>query len=342
MKIVVAIDSFKGCLTSAQANEAARQGILDIMPQAQVVMHTMSDGGEGWLDACMLEGDEVVAVVISDPLLRPIEARYLKRGSTAIIEIAEACGLNLLKPEERNPLVASSFGVGQIIADAINRGCATFIVGLGGSGTSDAGRGMLEALKDITIPNNTRFVIATDVDNPLYGPYGAAAVFGPQKGATAEMVKELDRQARALADKAARLMQTDKAKEPGAGAAGGLGYAFMQFLNAERRSGIELLLDLVDLDQELADADLVITGEGRADSQTLMGKAPVGILNRAKRRGIPVMLIAGQVDNCEALAKAGFTEVVCINKKGIPLEDAMKRDVAFNNIKDALRLTIPR
>ena len=342
MKIVVAIDSFKGCLTSDQANEAARQGILDIMPQAQVVMHTMSDGGEGWLDACMLEGDEVVAVVISDPLLRPIEARYLKRGSTAIIEIAEACGLNLLKPEERNPLVASSFGVGQIIADAINRGCATFIVGLGGSGTSDAGRGMLEALKDITIPNNTRFVIATDVDNPLYGPNGAAAVFGPQKGATTEMVKELDRQARALANKAARLMQTDKAKEPGAGAAGGLGYAFMQFLNAERRSGIELLLDLVDFDQELADADLVITGEGRADSQTLMGKAPVGILNRAKRRGIPVMLIAGQVDYCEALAKAGFTEVVCINKKGIPLEDAMKRDVAFNNIKDALRLTIPR
>ena len=342
MKIVVAIDSFKGCLTSAQANEAAHQGILDIMPQAQVVTHTMSDGGEGWLDACMLEGDEVVAVVISDPLLRPIEARYLKRGSTAIIEIAEACGLNLLKPEERNPLVASSFGVGQIIADAINRGCTTFIVGLGGSGTSDAGRGMLEALKDITIPNNTRFVIATDVDNPLYGPNGAAAVFGPQKGATTEMVEELDRQARALADKAARLMQTDKAKEPGAGAAGGLGYAFMQFLNAERRSGIELLLDLVDFDQELADADLVITGEGRADNQTLMGKAPMGILNRAKHRGIPVMLIAGQVDNYEALAKAGFTEVVCINKKGIPLEDAMKRDVAFNNIKDALRLTIPR
>lgn len=342
MKVLVAIDSFKGCLTSAEANEAVRQGILDIMPHAQVVIHTMSDGGEGWLDACMLERDEVVAIVISDPLLRPIEARYLKRGSTAIIEIAEACGLNLLKPEERDPLVTSSFGVGQIIADALERGCTTFIVGLGGSGTSDAGRGMLEALKDITIPNNTRFVIATDVDNPLYGPNGAAAVFGPQKGATPKMVKELDRQARLFAEEAARQMKTDKAMEPGAGAAGGLGYAFMQYLNAERRSGIELLLDLVNFDQDLALADLVVTGEGRADCQTLMGKAPMGILNRAKRQGVPVILIAGQVDNRNALTKAGFTKVVCINKKGIPLEDAMKRDVAFNNIKNALRLTIPK
>ena len=159
---------------------------------------------------------------------------------------------------------------------------------------------MLEALKDITIPNNTRFVIATDVDNPLYGPNGAAAVFGPQKGATPKMVKELDRQARLFAEEAARQMKTDKAMEPGAGAAGGLGYAFMQYLNAERRSGIELLLDLVNFDQDLALADLVVTGEGRADCQTLMGKAPMGILNRAKRQGEPVLLIAGQFDNRNA------------------------------------------
>lgn len=341
MKVLVAIDSFKGCMTSAEANEAARQGILERLPQAQVVMLKMSDGGEGWLDACYRQGDEVVETIVSDPLFRPTKARYIKRGDTAVIEIAEACGLNLLRPEERNPLVASSYGVGQLIADALRQGCKHFIVGLGGSGTSDAGRGMMEALKNTSFPEETHFVIATDVDNPLFGPNGAAVVFGPQKGATPKMVEDLDRQARLFAEKTAKQMHIDKAMEPGAGAAGGLGYAFMQFLNAERRSGIELLFDMLDFDSILANADLVITGEGHADRQTLMGKAPVGILNRAKAQDVPVVLLAGQVDEREAFLQAGFADVVCINEKGLPLEEAMKNDVAFNNIKDALRFKVP-
>ena len=336
MKVIVAIDSFKGCLTSDEANEAASQGLRNGLPQAQVVTVAMSDGGEGWLDACRQESDQIIAINVADPLLRPTKARYIKRGNTAVIEIAEACGLNLLKPEERNPLVASSFGVGQIITDALKRGCISFIVGLGGSGTSDAGRGMMEALKGTVIPLDVHFTIATDVDNPLYGPNGAANIFGPQKGATPEMIEILDRHARSFAEEAARKMDANKAMAPGAGAAGGLGYAFMQFMNAERRSGIDLILDMVNFDQKLEDADLIITGEGRADSQTLMGKTPKGILERAGKHNIPVILIAGQVDNRDALIDAGFTDVICINKKGLPLEEAIKHDVAYNNLWKAV------
>ena len=333
MKIILAFDSLKGCLTSAQANEAARQGILAVQPQADVAIITISDGGEGWLDAYRTHGDEVVTTDVADPLLRTTKASYLKRGNMAIIEIAQACGLYLLSPEERNPLAASSFGVGQLIADALAKGCKRFIVGLGGSGTSDAGRGMMQALKGIDIPADAHFTIATDVDNPLYGPRGAAAVFGPQKGATPEMIAVLDDKARTFAQQAAQRIGHDRSHEPGAGAAGGLGYAFMQFMNAERRPGIDLLLDSIGFEDIAADADLIITGEGHADRQTLMGKAPMGVLRRAQKHDTPVILIAGQINDREELMRAGFTDVVGINKKSLPIGEALKPEIARENIK---------
>ncbi len=340
MKIIAAIDSFKGCLTSAEANEAAAGGIAETWPQAEVVATNVSDGGEGWIEAFRRRGDKSITTEVLDPLGRPIKARYLRRNDTAIIEIAEACGLQLFSPEERNPLVANSFGVGQLIVDALARKCRNFIIGLGGSAVSDAGRGMMAALTDICIPKDCHFTIATDVDNPLCGSNGAAAIFAPQKGATPAMVEVLDERARAFAHEAAQRLGVDRSDEPGAGAAGGLGYAFMQFLNAERRSGIDLLLDSIDFDSIIADSDLIITGEGHADRQTLMGKVPLGILKRAKKLRIPTFLIAGKVDNREALLEAGFAEVICINKKGLPFEEAIKHDVAFNNIKETMRLLL--
>lgn len=340
MKIVAAIDSMKGCLTSAEANRAARCGVLEVLPEAEVAEFTVSDGGEGWLSAVRREGDEDVAITVDDPLRRPVCARYLVRGQTAIIEVAEACGLSLLSTSERNPLVASSFGVGQIIADALSRGCTNLIIGLGGSVTSDAGRGMMEALKGQHVPADISVTIATDVDNPLYGPHGAAAVFAPQKGATDEMIEELDRQARLFAHKAAQQSGFDRSLEPGAGAAGGLGYAFMQFFNATRRPGIDLLIDSAGFDSIIADADIIITGEGHADRQTLMGKAPMGILRRAQSRLIPTLLIAGRIDDRQALLEAGFADAICINKKSLPIREAIKRDVAIKNIKTAVSAAI--
>ena len=347
MKVVVAIDSFKGCLSSAEAGAAAVAGIKEQWPEAEVVCLPVSDGGEGWLEAWMAhsgaEGGAYITTTVHDPLLRPVQARYLKAGDLAIIEVAEACGLHLLKPEERNPLVASSRGVGELIADAMHRGCKRFIVGLGGSAVSDAGIGMsLAAVRG----DETSFLIATDVSNPLYGPHGAAAVFGPQKGATVEMVEELDRRAKAFADENARVMGFDRSGEAGAGAAGGLGYAFMQFFGAERRSGAELLLEAVHFDELIRDADCIITGEGRADSQTLMGKLPSVILRHAQAQGIPCHLLAGSIANLpsltgegsgerllNALLSSGFASVHCINPPDLPLSEAMKPTIARRNIQ---------
>ena len=341
MKIVIAIDSFKGCLSSVEANAAAREGVLLACPAAEVVTVPISDGGEGWIEAYHSAcGGEMIEVTACDPLRRPVTASYLIQGQTAVIEVAKVIGLNLLLPEERNPLIASSYGVGQLIIDALQRGCKQFIIGLGGSATSDAGQGMMEALQGTFLPTDVQFTIASDVANPLYGPKGAAAVFGPQKGATSQMVKELDHRARLFAEEAATKMHIDKAQSPGAGAAGGLGYALMQFMNARQRSGIELLTELTDFDRQLADACLVITGEGRADSQTVMGKAPMGILNRAKSHSVPVVLVAGQINDRIALLQAGFAEALCTNPPTLPEAEAMRKEVAQENIRLTAKLLV--
>ena len=342
MHLVLAIDSFKGCLTSAEANAAAREGVLRALPKAEVTAIPVSDGGEGWLEAFhAAKGGAYVEATVLDPLMRPVRACYLVQGERAVVEMARASGLTLLRPDERTPLLASSYGTGQLVADAVRQGCRDILVGLGGSATSDAGCGMLRALRDafgeaLESLQAVRFTIATDVDNPLYGPEGAAQVFGPQKGATPAMIDELDRRAMAFAADAERLMGYDCSREPGAGAAGGLGYAFMQHLHAQRRSGIELLLDAIDADTLLAHADLVITGEGKADTQTLRGKVPAGILRRASGHHLPVVLIAGQVEDREQLLAAGFAQVECIHPVGTPLNEALRPDVTCRNIQHLL------
>lgn len=337
-KIIVAIDSFKGCLTSAEANQAACEGILSKMPEAKVVQVPVSDGGEGWLEAFYAAmGGSIVEVNVKDPLMRPIVAQYLIQGDTAVIEIAKASGLTLLKPEERNPMVATSYGTGQLVVDAIRRGCKHIIVGLGGSATSDCGIGMLEAIENADY-KDVRFTIATDVTNPLCGENGAAHIFGPQKGATPEMVEALDARAKHFAEASTKHLGRDCQNMPGAGAAGGLGYAFLQYMNAECRSGIDLLLDTIHFDDLLQDADLVITGEGSADRQTLMGKLPFGILQRARKQNVPVMLIAGRIADEQILLDAGFSRVACINPLGLPLDIAMQPATAKENIRKTVRI----
>jgi glycerate kinase len=346
-KVIVAIDSFKGCLTSAEANQAASEGIIDKMPDAKVLQVPVSDGGEGFMEAFKAAmGGEIVEVNVKDPLMRTIVAQYLVQGDTAVIEIAKASGLTLLSPEERNPMVATSYGTGQLVVDAVRRGCKRIIVGLGGSATSDCGMGMLRAIidsfakhgnwDDVRELDNVRFTIATDVTNPLCGENGAAHVFGPQKGATHEQVLALDARAKRFAEASAKHLGRDYQNMLGAGAAGGLGYAFLQYMNADCRSGIDLLLDTIHFDDLLQDASLVITGEGSADRQTLMGKLPFGILQRAQKHDVPVMLIAGRIADEQQLLDAGFSHAACINPPNTPLEIAMQPATAKENIRNTV------
>ena len=330
MNIIIAIDSFKGCLSSALANQSAADGVLSVSADVKVVQMPVSDGGEGWLSAYHAAiGGELITKTVRDPLMRWIEAQYLVKDQTAVVEIAQASGLPLLTAEERNPMVATSYGTGQLIVDAVRRGCKEIIVGLGGSATSDCGKGMLRAIidafaqqgtwDDITELQNVRFTIATDVTNPP------------------EMVQELDAITRRFADLSAKHFGFDRQNEPGAGAAGGLGYAFLQYMNAGCRSGIELLLEAVNFDTLLQDASLVITGEGSADRQTLMGKLPFGILQSAKRHQVPVALIAGRIGDRQQLLDAGFAHVECINPPGLSLEEAIQPSVAQQNIKTTVQ-----
>ena len=341
MKVIIAIDSFKGCLTSKEANEAAAEGLRKAYPDAEIVEVPVSDGGEGYMEAFHAAiGGRLEEVTVRDPLMRPITAKYLLRNEMAVIEIAQASGLTLLTQEERNPMVATSYGTGQLVADAVRKGASHIIVGLGGSATSDAGIGMLRALidtfakhgswDDIEALKDVTFTIASDVKNPLYGEKGAAHVFAPQKGATPEMVLALDERARRFAEVSAKHFGYDRSQMPGAGAAGGLGYAFLQYLDAKSISGIQLLLDTIRFKEIVKEADLIITGEGSADRQTLMGKLPMGILEQAG--SVPVVLIAGKTSDREELLNAGFSRVECINPPGISFEEAMRKDVAQHNI----------
>jgi glycerate kinase len=348
MKIVVAIDSFKGCLTSKEANQAAAEGIRNDCPDAEVVQVPVSDGGEGFMEAFHAAiGGELIELTVRDPLMRPVSARYLLHDKLAVIEIAQASGLTLLIKEERNPMVATSYGTGQLVADAVRKGAEHIIVGLGGSATSDAGIGMLRALIDIFAKHgewddikalkHVRFTIASDVKNPLCGEHGAAHVFAPQKGATPEMVLQLDERARKFAEVSAMHFGYDCSEQKGAGAAGGLGYAFLQYMHADCKPGIELLLDTIRFHEIVHDADLVITGEGSADRQTLMGKLPMGILKQSGN--VPVCLIAGRISDKQELLNAGFAHVECINPEDISLKEAMRKEVATHNIIDTISRT---
>lgn len=347
-KIIIACDSYKGCLTSKEVNDAMASGVNAL----EVITLEMSDGGEGMLDAFLSAmGGERVMMHAHDALMRWIDAAYsivkIKKNDevagfqegdeVAIIEIAQAAGLALIEPEQRNPMKATSWGVGEMVMNAYSRGIRKFIVGLGGSATSDSGIGMLKAMGDDwkKIRKDCSFVLASDVTNPLCGPQGAAHVFAPQKGADAKMVEMLDKRAEKFAEVSAKHFGFDKSETPGAGAAGGLGYAFLQYFDAEFQPGAELLLQAVGFDELLKDADLVITGEGHSDKQTLMGKLPQRILEHSK--GKRVWLVSGGISDEQVLLDAGFDRVMAVTPKEMPLQEAMKPEVAVENITTTIR-----
>ena len=389
-KIIIACDSYKGCLSSREVNEAIASGlkvwnaddasseikIFDSDASSpEIITLEMSDGGEGMLDAFLsaMKGERV-RIHAHDALMRWIEAEYGIVDDTAIIEIAQTAGLALIEPEQRNPMKATSWGVGEMIMNAYRRGVRRFIVGLGGSATSDCGIGMLKAMGDDwkKIRRECSFVLASDVTNPLCGENGAAYVFAPQKGADAKMVQMLDDRARKFAEVSSRHFGYDRSEAPGAGAAGGLGYAFLQYFNAEARPGAELLLDEIGFDVLILDADLVITGEGHSDKQTLMGKLPQRILEHVRKcresdkshvacsqfagdckspessessessespdSSFPlVWLVSGGVSDRLAMQNAGFDRVIQVTPDSMPLEEAMKPDVARNNILKVIK-----
>lgn len=351
-KIIIAIDSFKGCLTSTEAEAAVAEALHDALDDVETLCLPMSDGGEGMAETFTqaLSGN-LITTYVHDPMMRRISTVFgVTPDGTAIIEAAKACGLTLVKEEERNPMRATSYGVGELVAAAVKRGCRKFIVGLGGSGTSDAGIGMLKALTDILtkrgqtfddalrgVLGECSFTLACDVSNPLLGPDGATAVFALQKGATPLMLPMLEQRAQRFARASAAHFGFDRSSLPGAGAAGGLGYAFMQYLSAEQKPGADLLLDLLHFDDAVSGAAAVITGEGHADRQTLMGKLPQRVMLRAARQNVPTWLIAGRVDDCKEMTVAGFTKAISTTPDGADLSEAMKKETAIANIASAVR-----
>ena len=343
-KIVVAIDSFKGSLSSREAAEAAEQGIKTIFPQCEVLHFPVADGGEGILEILTdaFHG-HTVPLVAHNPLMQKITTQYgiSEDGRTALVEMARISGLPLLPPSRRNPMLTTSYGLGEIIAEALNKGCRHFIIGIGGSATNDAGLGMLQALGfrffdhdnkllgtggqilsrvaaiDTTAVHpalsEASFTIACDVDNPFYGPRGATRIFAGQKGATPEM--------------------TDIGRIPGSGAAGGVGGAFLAFTNARLMSGIDLILTHLQFGKRIQNADLIITGEGSADAQTTMGKVAYGILREARKQNIPVLLVAGHIADTPSLYTAGFSGIFSIAPGPVTLEKSMHPEFAATHLQ---------
>lgn len=366
-KIVVAIDSFKGSLTSEEASKAVEEGIKTVYPSCKVLRFPIADGGEGVLDVLVSAMDGTyISLKAHDPFMQWVDTRYglSADGKTALIEMASISGLTMVPANQRNPLLTTTYGVGELIKDALCRGCRNFIIGIGGSATNDAGLGMLQALgyrlldkngeelgvggqvmaHVVTIDSSSvlpdlkesRFTVACDVDNPFYGPRGAAFIFAPQKGADTAMVELLDEGMLSLAHVIRQFTNIDIATVPGAGAAGGMGGALLAFMHAKLVTGIDLILDLLHFAQKITDADLIITGEGKIDRQTLMGKVPYGILKVAQNMHIPVVAIAGKVEDADVLKIAGFHGIYPITPEGMPLEQAMIPETAKGNIKAAI------
>lgn len=365
MKVLIAMDSFKGSLSSINCSLAITEGIQDVYKSAEIIQVPLADGGEGTVEALVhATQGEFVEREVMGPLGTMVNAQYgiLGNSNTAVIEVAAACGLPLVPLNERNPYYTTTFGVGQLIFDAIEKGCRNFVIGLGGSSTNDAGIGMLQALGYSFLDKNNEevgyggyelhkiraidtsgshpslkkctFKIACDVNNPLHGENGAAYIFGPQKGATPEMVKLLDKGLEQFSLVTFREFGRDIQNVPGAGAAGGLGAAFTGFLDAQLFSGVDLLLDTIGMEEKLAGVDFVITGEGKLDDQTSMGKAPLGVAQLAAKYGIPVIALAGGVtQQASALNELGITSFFSIMNEPMTLENAMDPSVTFENLR---------
>ena len=346
---LLAFDSFKSCLSASEACQAAAEGIRARFPDAHIVSLPVSDGGEGMVDALASTlALTKVCAIIHNPLMQPCAAVYALSadGGTAYIESAAACGFATFPKSPDSPLLPLreagrvSYGLGELILHAISRGSRRLYIGLGGTATCDGGRGMIECLKP-HLPLPAEVIGISDVRNPLYGPQGAAYVFGPQKGATPEQLPILDQDLRKFAEETVRsgLATPTLAEQPGAGAAGGIGYALMAYLHATLVPGIDFLLDALDFNRHLSTARLVITGEGHSDRQTLMGKAPYGILRRcqALQPQTPVHLLSGAVSDVDALLAAGFASATSVNEEDPrPLSVLLRPDVARTNISRAI------
>ena len=358
MKVVLAPDSFKGSASAMEVCEAMKQGIREIDPNAEIAMAPMADGGEGTVaNLVQAYSGQTVAVEVMGPAGKPVTAKYgILRGAQfgeglCVVEVAETSGLTLLGEEERNPLVTTTYGFGQLILDAMDKGCKRFVIGLGGSGTNDGGCGMamalgyelldgagapidlggggLAELAEIRAEKvdprifEADFMVACDVKNPLCGTDGASHVFGPQKGASPEDVQILDANLKHLANIIKRDMGSDVLEVPGAGAAGGLGAGTMAFLKGTLREGVKIIADLLELDQKVSDADLVFTGEGRCDFQTLKGKTPFGVVTVAEEHHVPSIIIAGSVgEGLEPFYDKGVIEIAGIQKEGMTVDYA--------------------
>jgi glycerate kinase len=351
--VVLAPDKFKGSLSAAAVATHLRAGLRAVAPDADVRLAPIADGGEGTVAAAVAGGFSRLAVRATGPLGAPVDAAIAVRGLTAVVELAQASGLQWLADEAREPMRATSFGTGELIRAALDAGCGTVILGLGGSASTDGGAGMLQALgvrlatRDGTEPDRggaalrdldrvdlrgldpriraTTFVIASDVDNPLLGRGGAAAVFGPQKGATPEQVGELENALGRWADAVAAAVGRDHSAEPGTGAAGGVGFGATAVLGARSQPGIDLLLELIGFSALLSGARLVVTGEGSLDEQSLHGKAPVGVARAALARAVPTVAVAGVTSlSAAALRRAGFAATYTLHQ----LQPNLKRSMA--------------
>ena len=408
MKILIAIDSFKGSLSSKEAGEAIKSGILRIIPNAEVLISPLADGGEGTVETLVEAlGGSLETVRVKGPLFQEVEAHYgilsesekfqaeiksdthretlpedpskahseapsetdsqysPEDGKLAVMEMSQASGITLLSPEKRNPLKTSSYGVGQMILDAYYKGCRRFLIGIGGSATNDGGIGMLtalgfrftkengeeispigEGLKDLVKIENSSvpegllqcsFQIACDVENPLYGENGASLIYGFQKGGNKELLSQMDLWMKHYSELVKEYNPAANSEAPGSGAAGGLGFAFRSFLQGELKSGVSLILEETKLSKKMQGADLVITGEGRLDEQSAMGKAPIGVAKLAKEQGIPVIAFAGAVtEGAKACNQAGIDAYFPILREITTLEDAMKKETAKQNLADTV------
>lgn len=372
MNILIAPDSFKDCLSSKKVALNIEKGIRRIIPEANIKILPMADGGEGTVEALVdATGGEIIEVEVHDPLMRKIKSFFgiLGDKKTAVIEMAAASGIELLGEDERNPWITTTYGTGELIRHALDKGCEKIVIGIGGSATNDAGVGMAQALGakfldsqgkqtgygggmlnkiseiDLTRMDNRikgiQILVACDVDNPLYGSEGAAFVYSAQKGADKEMVKKLDENLRHFANKIQEVLNIDIQNVKGSGAAGGLGAGLKVFLNAQLKPGFEIIKDIVKLEKEIEKADIVITGEGKIDYQTQFGKTPFGVAQAAVKYKKPVIAIAGALgERFEELYSKGFGYIVPVVDKPMDMEHAMKNaDILIQNAAErTLRL----
>ena len=372
MKIVIAPQAFKGSLSALNVANAVQKGVRRIFPDAQILTCPVADGGDGTLETLVeSSGGKIMETNVADPTGKPIVAQWgaMGDGNTAVIEMARTSGLALLTLEERDPLNATTYGLGEIIVSALNKGFRKFIVGIGGSATNDAGAGMAQALgirlmdregrnlvfggaalQNLSVIDTSsidqrvlesNFQIACDVNNPLTGPEGASAVYGPQKGATEENVRQLDSALGVFAEVTKRDLGKDISNLEGAGAAGGLGAGMIAFVEGHLRSGVDIVLDTVNLAEKLESADLVITGEGSIDFQTVYNKAPIGVARMAKARGIPTIGISGMLGkNYQIVHNHGIDAALSIANGPISLEESLQNapSLISEAVEESLRL----